>query len=139
MKTITCVKTLLMKKILIADDDPAIRDVFKVILETSGYEVEAKENGSEIIENNFTIPDLFLIDRLLSGIDGLDICRYLKDNVATKNIPVVMISASSDIAAASAKAGADDYIEKPFDLSHLLSVIERNINKNSEESLIEVA
>ncbi len=128
-----------MKKILIADDDPAIRDVFKVILETSGYEVEVKEDGSEIFENNFTTPDLFLIDRLMSGVDGLDICRYLKNNVVTKYIPVIMISASPDIQESSANAGADDFIEKPFDLSHLLSVIERNINRNNKESLKEIA
>ncbi len=126
------------KKILVADDDPGIRDVFKVILETAGYEIELKENVSEILENNFTTPDLFLIDRLLSGIDGLDICRHLKSNADTKNIPVVMISASPDIKVSSTKAGADDFIEKPFDLSHFLNVIERNIYENNKESLTKI-
>jgi DNA-binding response OmpR family regulator len=124
-------KQLIMKKkILVADDDPGIRDIFKIILEKAGYEIELKEDAGEILKNQFGIPDLFLIDKLLSGIDGLDICRHLKENPDTSDIPVVMISASPDIGISSAKAGADDFIEKPFDISHLLQVIDRNIQNN---------
>jgi len=86
------------------------------------------EDANEIFNNNFKIPDLFLIDKLLSGVDGLQVCRYLKDNPDTCNIPVVMVSASPDIGALAIKAGADDFVEKPFELSYLLKVIERNIN-----------
>ena len=74
-----------------------------------------------------------MIDKLLSGYDGLDICRYLKSNPLTSHIPVIMVSASPDIGVAAIKAGADDFVEKPFDLKYLLKVIERNISRAKNE------
>ena len=121
------------KKILVADDDPGIRDIFKIIFERAGYIIEIKDDAEDVLKNNFTIPDVFLIDKLLSGYDGLDVCRHLKDNPLTCNIPVIMVSASPDIGATAMKAGADDFVEKPFDLKYLLKVIERNINRVKSE------
>jgi len=127
-------KPLLMKhRILVADDDSSIRDIFKIILARAGYDLELIEDANEIFNNNFKIPDLFLIDKLLSGVDGLQVCRYLKDNPGTCNIPVVMVSASPDIGVSAIKAGADDFVEKPFELSYLLKVIERNIERTKNE------
>ena len=120
-------------RILIADDDPGIRDIFKILLTKAGYDIEVKEDANEIFENKFRIPDLFLVDKLLSGIDGLDICHYLKTNEQTSHIPVIMVSATPDIGIAAAKAGADDFVEKPFELSYLLKVIERNITRTKNE------
>jgi len=135
-KGITFAKSLTMKhKILIADDDPGIRDIFNIILVKAGYDIEVKEDANEIFENKFSIPDLFLVDKLLSGVDGLDICHYLKTNKQTSHIPVIMVSASPDIGIAAAKAGADDFVEKPFELAHLLKVIERNISRTKTKSL----
>ena len=128
-------KPLIMKqKILIADDDESIRDIFNIILVKAGYEIEVKEDANEIFKNNFKIPDLFLIDKLLSGVDGLEVCRHLKNNPTTRNIPVVMVSASPDIGTLAIKAGADDFVEKPFELTYLLKVIERNIVSARKES-----
>lgn len=132
-------KPLIMKqKILIADDDESIRDIFNIILAKAGYDIEIKEDANEIFKNNFKIPDLFLIDKLLSGVDGLDVCRHLKNNPATINIPVVMVSASPDIGAMAIKAGADDFVEKPFELTHLLKVIERNIRNSKSKKSVRV-
>ena len=128
-KGITFAQPKVMKrKILIADDDPGIRDIFKIILAKAGYDIEVKEDANEIFQNKFRIPDLFLIDRLLSGVDGLNVCRYLKANVETSQIPVVMVSASPDIGILAVQAGADDFVEKPFELNYLLKVIDRNIS-----------
>ena len=127
------------KKILVADDDPGIRDIFKIIFERSGYSIEIKENAEEVLRNNFTIPDVFLIDKLLSGYDGLDICRYLKSNPLTSHIPVIMVSASPDIGITAIAAGADDFVENPFDLKYLLKVIERNISRAKNENLSRTA
>ena len=115
-------------KILVADDDSSIRDIFNIILVRAGYDIEMIEDANEIFKNNFKIPDLFLVDKLLSGVDGLEVCRYLKSNPETSNIPVVMVSASPDIGVMAIKAGADDFVEKPFELTYLLKVIERNIS-----------
>lgn len=126
----------MQRKILIADDDPGIRDIFQIVLVKAGYDIEVKEDANEIFENNFRIPDLFLIDRLLSGVDGLDVCRYLKNNKQTSQIPVIMVSASPDIDKVALRAGADDFIEKPFELSHLIKVIERNIAGSRNEKTL---
>ena len=121
------------KKILVADDDPGIRDIFKIVFERAGYGIEIKDEAEDVLKNNFTIPDVFLIDKLLSGYDGLDICRYLKRSPLTSHIPVIMVSASPDIGITAIKAGADDFVEKPFDLKYLLKVIERNISRAKNE------
>ena len=124
---------MMKKRILIADDDPGLRDIFQIVLEKAGYDLEIKEDANEIFQNKFRIPDVFLVDKLLSGIDGVDICQYLKNDERTSHIPVIMVSATPDIGIAAAKAGADDFIEKPFDITHLLKVIERNINDGREK------
>jgi CheY-like chemotaxis protein len=116
------------KKILVADDDEGIRDIFQIILEQAGFEVELKSNGEDLLQNKFITPQLFLIDKQLSGTNGLDICRHLKTQVQTMHIPVIIISASPDIAAQSKKAGADSYIEKPFEVSYLLKVVNHYVN-----------
>lgn len=117
------------KRILVADDDSGIQDIFKIIFEKAGYDVEIKEDASELFKNNFVVPDIFLVDKLLSGVDGTDICRFLKNDPRTLHVPVVMVSASPDLGAAASNAGADDFVEKPFDMNYLLQVIERNISK----------
>jgi DNA-binding response OmpR family regulator len=125
------------KKILVADDDSGIRDIYKIIFEKAGYIIEIKGDAEEVLKNNFTIPDVFLIDKLLSGYDGLDICRYLKSNPLTSHIPVIMVSASPDISVTAIKAGADDFVEKPFDLKYLLKVIESNISRAENQRSLE--
>jgi DNA-binding response OmpR family regulator len=127
-QSISLIKYLPVKeKIVVADDDPGIRDILQIILERAGYEVELKADGQDIFKNKFSIPSLFLIDKLLSGKDGLEICKYLKMQKKTRHIPVIMISASPDIGILSKKAGADGFVEKPFEMAHLLKVIEQNI------------
>ena len=82
-----------------------------------------KKNGEDLLKNKFTLPDVFLIDKQLSGYDGLDICRHLKNKGRTKNIPVIMISASPNIGSLSKEAGADAFIEKPFEIKDLLRLV----------------
>ncbi len=115
------------KKILIADDDDGIRDIFSIIFRNAGYTVELKANGEDLLQGKFSIPDIFLIDKQLSGLDGLDVCRHLKSIAETKHIPVIMVSASPDIASLSRKAGADDYVEKPFNINQLLKKVEHHL------------
>jgi DNA-binding response OmpR family regulator len=135
-KGINFAKLLVMKKkIFVTDDDPGIRDIYEIIFERAGYSIEIKGDAEEVLKNNFTIPDVFLIDKLLSGYDGLDICRHLKNNPLTSHIPVIMVSASPDIGVTAIKAGADDFVEKPFDLKYLLKVIERNISRAKNEKI----
>jgi len=113
------------KKIVIVDDDPSIRDIFKIIFARAGYDAEIIDNGDTILKNKYSFPQLFLIDKQLSGYDGLDLCRHLKASAKTRQIPVIMISASPDISRLAPSAGADAYIEKPFEISYLLEMVSR--------------
>jgi CheY-like chemotaxis protein len=113
-----------MKKIIFADDDPTIQDVISLILEDN-YEVTVYSTGDPLLKNDLVVPDLFLLDKQLSGIDGLDICRFLKSQERTKNIPVIMISAAPNIFQLARSAGADAAIEKPFPIRELRQIIGR--------------
>ncbi|MBC7848483.1 MAG: response regulator [Chitinophagaceae bacterium] len=111
------------KKIVVTDDDPGIQDIFRMILERAGFDIQMISDGHEILNNNFQLPDLFILDKQLSGLDGLDICKFLKAQPSTAHVPVIMVSANPRIAVLSKEAGADNYIEKPFDIKHFLAVI----------------
>jgi CheY-like chemotaxis protein len=116
------------KKILVTDDDPCLQDIFRLILEKAGYEVDVLSNGSAILQDHYETPDLFLLDKQLSGMDGLDICKHLKSQKNTKDIPVIMISATVGIGSTAKEAGADAFIEKPFEKKYLLEVVEEYIH-----------
>jgi DNA-binding response OmpR family regulator len=118
-----------MKKIIIADDDPGIRDIFQIILKRAGYAVTLYANGDMLFRNGYDLPDLFIIDKQLSGVDGLEICRHLKSNTPTKAIPVILISASPYVERYATEAGADDFVEKPFKTQALIKTIEKHLNK----------
>ena len=117
-----------MKTILVTEDDPGLQDIYKIILEKAGYKVIILSNGMDILNNHYEKPDIFLLDKQLSGVDGIELCRHLKSRDGTQHIPVILISASVGIGKLAMDAGADDYIEKPFDRKHLLDVIAENIN-----------
>ncbi|TMI86737.1 MAG: response regulator [Bacteroidetes bacterium] len=125
------------KRIIVVDDDASVREIFGIILERAGYDLQLISDANEILKKNFRLPDLFILDKLLSGLDGLDICRFLKSQKEIKDIPVVMVSASPDIGILSQKAGADDYLEKPFEIKHLLKVIERNTMADRKKAFVE--
>ena len=111
------------KIIYIVEDDDSIQDMLKIILEKQGYEVKLYSLGKLAIKDNAPLPDMFLLDKQLPDIDGLDVCRQLKANDKTKKIPVVIISATPQIEELSKKAGADDFIEKPFSINTLLKTV----------------
>lgn len=110
------------------EDDTSIQDTVRLILESAGYQVTIFANGNLILKEEYEFPDLFIIDRQLAGVDGLDICRYLKSKEATRHIPVIMLSANPMIIQLAKAAGADHAIEKPFRMKELKSAMERLIN-----------
>ncbi len=115
------------KKILIADDDAGIVDSISMMLEMMGYDVEFTHDGTVVPDAAQSHTDLILLDIWMSGHDGRDICRQLKSNIGTKNIPVLMISASRDVKQSALDAGADDFLEKPFEMQAMLTKVERLI------------
>jgi DNA-binding response OmpR family regulator len=111
------------KKILITDDDSGVQDIFKLIFERAGYEVAVYGEAVSIFQNKFTTPDLFLLDKQLSGQDGLEVCQFLKSQSGTKDIPVIIVSATPGISKMAKDAGADDFLEKPFQMKELLKMV----------------
>ena len=115
------------KTIMVVDDDPAILDAVCIMLEFEGYKVYCTPNGADALNLQNDLPDLLLLDIWMSGVDGRDICKQLKQNSSTSKLPVVLISASRDIERSALAAGADDFLAKPFDIDDLLSKIEKNL------------
>jgi DNA-binding response OmpR family regulator len=113
------------KKVLVVDDDNDILDVIQIILEDEGYEVSTLNNAREIIkEMSSNRPDLILLDVMLCGMDGRDVCKNMKTNPAFKMIPIIMISASHNLKGfLEQKDSADGFISKPFDIDNLIGVV----------------
>ena len=113
------------KHVIIVDDDPDIQDVLGMLLEHSGYIVTVFDNGDSLLTSGFKHPDLLIIDKQLPGVDGLDICRYLKSQETTKHIPVIILSASPQAGILAKAACADSFLEKPFKMKELRNTVEQ--------------
>lgn len=120
------------KFILIVEDEEDILEVLRYNLEKEGYRIQSAISGEEARQRiQQEIPELVLLDLMLPGISGLDLCRMLKQEERTKSIPIVMLTAKSSEAdiVAGLELGADDYVVKPFSprvlLARLHSVLRR--------------
>jgi CheY-like chemotaxis protein len=117
-----------MTKVMIIEDDPAILDVLAIIFNRAGYTVFPYANGDFILQGGFDIPDLFIIDKQLSGVDGLDICKHLKSWPPTSHLPIIVSSATPHLEAQIKLAGANVFLEKPFNNNDLLQIAKNLIN-----------
>jgi DNA-binding response OmpR family regulator len=116
------------KKILVVDDEPDILEFLKEILEEEGYTVATTDKGEYVEElHNGGLPQLILLDMLLSGKDGREIVKHLKRQEETKHIPVIMFSAHPSAEPAARAAGADNFLAKPFEIDELLALITQHI------------
>ena len=113
------------KRILIIDDSPAILDVISVALEAEGHEVYTSLTGAYVGYMANNPPDLILLDVLLSGEDGGEICKRLKTDEQTRFIPLVLISAHAGLQETADNCGAEGYLVKPFHLTELRDVVNR--------------
>jgi DNA-binding response OmpR family regulator len=120
-----------MKSIIIVDDDLDILDVFKLFFERAGYIVTIFSSAEAVMDDIFKEPDIFIIDKQLSGADGLGLCKHLKNRQPPINTPVIIFSASPHIDKLAKDAGADDFIEKPFRTKSLLQLVEKHLNKEA--------
>lgn len=115
------------KKILIADDDTAILEALVMMLEDAGYEVITTVDGETIYKMEKEFPDLLILDIWMSGMDGREICKHLKKQELTRDIPIIMVSANKDTQQMAKESGADDFITKPFEMKYLLSKVEKYV------------
>ena len=119
--------------IMVVDDEPDIRQLVKFNLEKEGFDVVSVADGESALEevrNHY--PDLIILDVMLPGIDGIEVCFKLKSDPAFKAIPIVMLSAKSDESdqLVGLKIGADDYLVKPFSPKVLVAKISAIIRRS---------
>jgi DNA-binding response OmpR family regulator len=115
-----------MKKILIVEDNEFIVEVMSYILVNRGYEVTSLTDGDEVFDNiNANYPDLLILDDELPGIAGREICRLIKLNPSTENMPIIICSGSDTIDESLTQVGApNDVLHKPFDIDSLVSKVQ---------------
>lgn len=121
------------KRIFIVEDETDLRNLLKLVLEQTGYEVETLSTAEALmIRRNTGLPHLYILDINLPGISGLDLCVHLKYQETTKDIPVILISANPEIASLAKQSGADGYISKPLNRESLLNKVSSILNARSE-------
>lgn len=113
------------KKILVVDDHAGILEVVQTVLAREGYDVQVSLNGDCLHHMKSDLPDLILLDVLLSGEDGRELCQQLKSSEQTKHIPVILLSAHTNVSQVAAMCGADDFLAKPFRVNVLKELVKK--------------
>src|SRR5579884_2076595 len=131
-------------KVLVIDDEENIIEFIRLGLRYEGFQVESASNGEQgIVAAQRTNPDLIILDLMLPVIDGLEVCRRLRSNPITREIPVLMLTAKDEVRdrITGLRTGADDYLTKPFDFDELLermrAILRRSrprVNGSGDES-----
>ncbi len=119
--------------ILVADDEPNVRDVIRLMLAEEGHRLVFAENGAEAFEKAYElVPDLILLDVMMPKMDGYEVCRKLRSEPTVAQVPIIMITALGDTASRirGINSGADDFISKPFDFAELTAKIRNIIRLN---------
>ena len=128
-----------LRRVLIVDDEPAVREMLAVALEMAGFEVKEAEDASTALHQvASSLPDLMLIDWMMPQVSGLELCRRLRRNPDTANIPLILLTArGEEDAKITGLEVADDYITKPFSprelVARLKAILRRTTPKGVEE------
>jgi len=123
-------------KILIADDDPDIRDILKITLSEENYETLEAQNGEEALEIIRSKPlDLALLDYKMPKMDGRQVCNLVKKDLLLQHLPIIMVTGKGEInnRIGGINAGADDYIVKPFEPKELLARIRMVLRRTQRD------
>jgi DNA-binding response OmpR family regulator len=112
------------KRVLIFDDDADILEVCSIVLESNGFEVMTRKNCDDVVGMiNLHTPDVVLMDNKIPPRGGIPASKEIRASEGNESIPIVLFSANKDVARLAREAGADWFIEKPFDLDHLVLMI----------------
>jgi two-component system, OmpR family, response regulator MprA len=122
-------------KILVVDDERAVRESLRRALELEGYEIELAGDGSEALYRleSSDEPDAMILDVLMPGVDGLEVCRRIRGSGS--RLPVLMLTARTEVEdrVAGLDAGADDYVTKPFALEELLARVRALLRRTTDD------
>lgn len=119
-------------RILLVEDEPAQREVLAYNLEAEGFAVDKAENGDEaLLLVKEAAPDIILLDWMLPGVSGIEICRRLKASADTRNVPIIMLSARSEELdrIRGLETGADDYVVKPYSVGELMARVRTQLRR----------
>jgi two-component system alkaline phosphatase synthesis response regulator PhoP len=122
------------EKILVVDDEEHIQELIKFNLEKNGYKVILADNGIDAIKlAKENLPQLMLLDLMLPGMDGLDVCKEIRKDLSMPNMPIIMITAKGEEIdkIIGLELGADDYITKPFSVRELVARIKAILRRSS--------
>jgi PleD family two-component response regulator len=122
--------------ILVADDDPDLRDILRSILEPAGFAVsEAMDGRSALLTIRGQPPDLVILDYLMPGLTGPEVCAELKQDLLLRHLPIIMLTGKSDVQdkVHGINAGADDYLIKPFEPQELLARVKMVLRRTSQD------
>lgn len=125
-----------MKKVLVLDNDEGVLDVMQEALNYEGFHVKIIEDTDNIFSviDSFS-PNLVILDYILSGINGGEICHQIKANPKTTDLPVIIMSAYPRVIKSLGYYGCDDFIAKPFDLDDIINRIKKLINRGMNKHL----
>jgi len=126
-----------MSKILIVEDDPDIRELLRFNLEKAGYTLFLAEDGEKVLAlARKHSPDIILLDLMLPGVDGLEVCRTLKKDPELQRIPIIMVTAKGEEMdrVVGLELGADDYVVKPFSLREVVLRIRKVLDRREKQT-----
>jgi CheY-like chemotaxis protein len=115
----------LKKRVFVAEDDLNILFALNTILEDAGYDVIVSHCGNAMMRRDLPAADLFILDKGMPDIDGIAVCQHLRAQQATREVPILMISAIRNFKEQAYKAGVNYCLEKPFQMKELLSLVAR--------------
>lgn len=118
------------KKIFIFDDNHDILELCSIILEDAGYQIKTSATSNDIIEQvSAFMPDLIFMDNWLPDVGGIEATQELKSHPSLKHIPIIYFSANNDVKNLAKKAGADNYLAKPFDINEFESLVKASLGE----------
>ncbi len=115
-------------KILVIEDDPDILNDLNIALASVGFDVDVLQAGNSILQNRFVRPDLFIIDTQLPDVNGLEICRFLKNSANYHDVPVIVVSADAHVLGNATESGASLFIQKPFDMQEMIDLVYQTLH-----------
>ena len=110
------------RDIVIIEDDPDLRNLMQSVLTFAGYDIKTYPNGDEVMRGN-SFASLYIIDMNLGGVNGIDVCKYIKSNSGPDHPRVIIISANPDARRLALEACADGTLDKPFKSKNLVTIV----------------
>lgn len=130
-----CATCCMPKRILIADDEPAVRQLLELVLRSQGYDVLTTQNGDQLVRTaQEWVPDLVIVDLMMPQMDGYEAIRQLRNDTRTAHLPMLILTAraSAEDVVTGFDTGADDYVTKPFNIPELLARIRAHLRRAAQ-------